>query len=102
MGFRRITVRVTPELHERAARAADDGNVSLNTLVVEAVEAYVSVHTPAMERWPLAELSALLAPAADAADLTADDVQRHLREVRRRIWAERYEAAARSGGTEAG
>ncbi len=49
---------------------------------------------------PLPELSALLAPAADADDLTEHELLRHAREVRQRIWQERYEQMMRAQAEE--
>jgi hypothetical protein len=42
------------------------------------------------ERFPLKELSALLAPAAQTKGLTEEEMIRHVKEARRRIWQERY------------
>ncbi|MDY7075878.1 MAG: hypothetical protein SXV54_03035 [Chloroflexota bacterium] len=43
------------------------------------------------ERLPLRELGALLSPAAEAAELAEEELLHHARQVRRRIWQERYE-----------
>jgi hypothetical protein len=42
-------------------------------------------------RYPLKELSDLLAPAAQAKGLTEEELMRHVKEARRRIWQERYQ-----------
>jgi len=42
-------------------------------------------------RFPLKELSDMLAPAAQAKGLTEEELMRHVREARRRIWQERYQ-----------
>lgn len=96
---KRITLRVPPELHQQLGQLATDRSVSLNTLAVEALAAYAEAMTAGQGRFPLQELSALLAPAAEAADLTEEELLRHARQVRRRIWQERYEKAIQSRPT---
>jgi len=41
-------------------------------------------------RFSLRELSDLLAPAAQTKGLTEEEMMRHVKEARRRIWQERY------------
>lgn len=96
MQVKRITIRVPPELHQQLGRLAADRSVSLNTLAVEALEAYTEALAAGQERFPLRQLGALLAPAAEAADLTEEELLHHARQARRRIWQERYEEAVRS------
>ena len=96
MQVKRITIRVPPELHRRLRELAADRSVSLNTLAVEALQAYAETHAAGRGRFPLKELSALLAPAAEAAELTEDELLHYVRQVRRRIWEERYEKVVRS------
>ncbi len=96
MEVKRITIRVPPELHRRLTRLAAGRSVSLNRLAVEALEAYAEALARDQERLPLKELGALLAPAAEAADLTEEELLQAVREVRRRIWQERYEKTVRS------
>jgi len=96
MQVRRITIRVPPELHQQLSRLAASQSVSLNALAVEALEAYAEALAAGLERFPLRELSALLAPAAEAADLTEEELLHYARHVRRRIWQERYEKAVQS------
>lgn len=93
MDVKRITVRVSPDLHGRLGELASDRSVSLNTLVVEALETYAEAAAADHEQFPLRQLAALLAPAAEAADLTEEELLSHAREVRRRIWKERYQQA---------
>ena len=93
MDVKRITIRVPPELHQQLRQVAADRLLSLNTLAVRALEAYVEAQTADQQRLPLRELSALLAPAAQAAELTEEDLLHYARQVRRRIWQERYEKA---------
>jgi hypothetical protein len=100
MDVKRITVRVEPGVHERASRLAAERGVSLNTFVTEAIEAFVELGTADGDRWPFAALGGLLVPAADAAGLNEDDLQRHVREARTRIWHERYEAVLGHARTE--
>jgi len=88
---KRITIRVSPALHRQLHQTAADQSVSLNTLAVRALETYVEETSADRERLPLRELSALLAPAVEAAELTEEELLRHARQVRRRIWQERYE-----------
>jgi len=96
MQVKRITIRVPPELHRRLRELAADRSVSLNTLAVEALQAYAETQAIGGERFPLKELSALLAPAAEAAELTEEELLHYVRQVRRRIWEERYEKAVRA------
>lgn len=96
MAFKRITVRVTPELHRRLSRAAARHQVSLNRFVAEALEASIRQEESVAGRARLRELSALLAPAAEASGLTEEELLKHVREVRRRIWKERYEEATQA------
>jgi len=96
MEVKRITIRVPPELHRQLGQLASSRSVSLNTLAVEALEAYAEALVADREHLPLRQLSALLAPAAEAADLTEEELLRYARQVRRRIWQERYEKAVRS------
>jgi predicted transcriptional regulator len=91
MEAKRITIRVSPKLHKRLARAAHGKSVSLNSLAVKALEEYIAVHSQQDERLALRELGDLLAPAAEAEELTEEELLRHARQVRQRIWRERYE-----------
>jgi predicted transcriptional regulator len=104
MQAKRITIRVSPKLHKRLAHAANGESVSLNSLAVKALEEYIAAHTPQAERRALRELGDLLAPAAEAEELTEEELLRHARQVRRRIWQERYEKAiqANSGPSQTG
>ena len=90
---KRITIRVSPTLHRRLHKAADAQEVSLNKLAVRALETYVEETKTDQERLPLRELNALLAPAAESTELTEEELFQHARQVRRRIWQERYEKA---------
>ncbi len=85
--IRRITLRVPDQLHEALAQAADEREVSLNQLAVEAL-AHFLVHERG--RYPLKELSVLLAPAARSKKLDEQALSRRVKEARRRIWRERY------------
>jgi len=93
---KRITIRVPPALHGRLHQAAADESVSLNTLAVRALQAYVQSHAADRERLPLRELSAFLSPAAEAAELTEEELLHYARQVRHRIWQERYEKAVQA------
>ena len=64
MSVKRITIRVSPELHAQLTEVAAERHVSLNQLAIEALEAYVLNRAAEQGRLPLRELSALLAPAA--------------------------------------
>lgn len=90
MSVKRITIRVSPTLHRQVLQAAAERTLSLNQFVVEALEAYLRQQASRKSPWPLQELSALLAPAAEAQGLTEEDLLTHLKEIRRRIWEERY------------
>lgn len=100
---RRITLRVPPQLYQALTQAAVERDVSLNHLAVEALELYLVQEKElalsrspersegeAKGRFPLQELSDLLAPAAQARGLTEEEMMRHVKEARRRIWYERY------------
>lgn len=87
---KRITIRVAPELHQRLNQLATNQDVSLNTLAVNALEAYTTPKDRSTFL-PLQELSALLARIADADSLTEAEVQQQARETRQRLWHERYE-----------
>jgi len=93
---KRITIRIPPALHRRLHDTAVDQSVSLNTLAVKALEAYVESPTADPDRLPLRELGALLTPVAEAAELTEEELLDHARQVRRRIWKERYEKAVQA------
>ncbi len=95
MAIKRITIRVPPTLHQRLQQAAVSRSVSLNTLAVRALEMYVAARPTDRDQLPLQELSALLTPAAEAAALTEEELLALARQVRRRIWQERYEQAVR-------
>jgi len=85
--IRRITLRVPSRLHRTLIQVAGERDTSLNRLVIEALERYV---VQERGRFPLKELSDLLAPAAQAKGLTEEEIMRHVKEARRRIWQERY------------
>ena len=93
--IRRITLRVPPQLHQALAQVAAERDVSLNHLAVEALELYLVQEkelalSEAKGRFPLKKLGDLLAPAAQARGLTEEEMMHHVKEVRRRIWQERY------------
>jgi predicted transcriptional regulator len=96
--IRRITIRISPALYRQLHKAADQEEVSLNVLAVKALETYVDKPVTERQHLPVMELSALLAPAAQAAEITEEDLLRHARQVRRRIWQERYERAVQAVG----
>ncbi len=96
MDIRRITIRVSPELHEQAFQAATQEHVSLNQLVTRVLESYVLRKRGETERFPLRELGVLLAPTAQASELSEEELMAHVRDVRKRIWKERYEAAVQA------
>lgn len=85
--IRRITLRVPSQLHQALIQAAAERDLSLNRLAVEVLELYVIQEKG---RFPLKELSNLLAPAAQTKGLTEEEMMRHVKEARRRIWQERY------------
>ena len=85
--IRRITLRVPSQLHQALIQAAAERDLSLNRLAVEALELYVIQEKG---RLPLRELSDLLAPVAQTRGQTEEEMMRHVKEARRRIWQERY------------
>ncbi len=96
MEVKRVTIRLTPALHRQLRQAATDQSRSLNSLAVQALEDYVQVHAEQQSRLPLRQLAAFLAPAAEASDITEEELLQHARRVRRRIWQERYEKAVQA------
>lgn len=97
MEVKRVTIRLTPALHRQLRQAATDQSLSLNSLAVQALEDYVQVHAEQQQsRLPLRQLAAFLAPAAEASDITEEELLQHARRVRRRIWQERYEKAVQA------
>jgi len=87
---KRITIRVPAPLHKALTHAASDRNTSLNQLAVEALKQYLATLKGQAGPFPLKELSDLLTPAAQAKGLTEEELIRHVKEARRRIWEERY------------
>ena len=96
MEAKRMTIRIPPALHRQLHQAAAERSVSLNTLAVKALEVYVEAQAADRGRLPWRELSAVLAPAAEAAELTEEELLHYARQVRRRIWQERYEKAVQA------
>jgi predicted transcriptional regulator len=96
MEVKRVTIRLSPALHRQLRQAAIDQSLSLNSLAVQALEDYVQVHAEQQNRLPLRQLAAFLAPAAEASDITEEELLQHARRVRRRIWQERYEKAVQA------
>jgi len=90
MTIRRITIRVPDVLHSELEACASAENVSLNTLAMRALETYMQERAVQAGRWPVAELGALLAPAAVANDIDEGNLLAHARRVREQIWRERY------------
>lgn len=89
MAVKRITLRVSPELHEHLIQLSTQQDKSLNTLAVEALESYAEK----AGRIPLQKMSDLLAPAAEADNISEEELLDHARSVRKQIWQERYEKA---------
>jgi len=87
MSVKRITIRVSPALHQQLVRISAEQEMSLNTLAVEALESYAAQEG----RIPLQKLSDILAPAAEAGNIGEEELLKHARAVRQRIWRERYE-----------
>lgn len=85
--IKRITLRVPSQLHQALTQVAAEQDVSLNHLAIEALELYL---VREKGRFPLKELSDLLAPAAQTKGLTEEELMRHVKEARQRIWQERY------------
>jgi len=89
---RRVTIRMPKQLHRALSRVAAESDVSLNQLAVEAFHEYLNGQAT-QGKFPIAELSRLLAPSARARNLRESDVARHVKEARRRVWKERYQPA---------
>jgi predicted transcriptional regulator len=92
MPVKRITIRVSPELHQQLVRISAEQDKSLNTLAVEALETYAIQ----AGRFPLQQISDILAPAAEAGDINEEELLAHARSVRQRIWRERYEKSVQA------
>ena len=65
-------------------------------MAAKSLETCGEAHERDEEHLPLREVSVLLAPAAEATELGEEDLLCFVREVRRRIWQERYEEAVRA------
>ena len=87
MPVKRITIRVSPELHQQLVQISAEEDKSLNTLAVEALESYAVQ----AGRFPLQKISDILAPVAKAGEISEDELLEYARSIRRRIWRERYE-----------
>lgn len=92
MADKRITIRVSPELHQQLIQISAEQDKSLNTLAVEALESYAIQ----AGRFPLQKISDILAPAAEAGEITEDELLAQARAVRQRFWQERYEKAVQA------
>jgi CRISPR/Cas system-associated protein Csm6 len=88
MSVKRITIRVSPKLHEQLIDLAQASSKSLNTVAVEALESFAASQTE--EAVPLQQLSYLLSPVADAEQISEEELLAHARVIRERIWHERY------------
>lgn len=89
-GIKRITIRVPADLHKALTHAALDRDISLNQLAVEALEQHLVALKGKEGHFPIKELSNLLAPAAQVKGLTEEELIRHAKEARSRIWQARY------------
>lgn len=89
MDVKRITIRVSPELHKQLVRLSTEQDKSLNTVAVEALETYAEN----AGRLPLQKISDLLSPAAESNNISEEELLEHARSVRKRIWQERYQKA---------
>jgi predicted transcriptional regulator len=87
MAVKRITIRVPQKLHQQLTQISSEQDKSLNTLAVEALESY----TIQAGRFPLQQLSDILAPAAEAEGISEEELLELASTVRQHIWKERYE-----------
>ncbi len=87
---KRMTIRLSPKLHSRLVYVANHEAKSLNTIAIEALEAYAEKQAAAEDRLPLDELSVFLAPAALSDGIEEGELLEYARDVRQRIWQERY------------
>jgi hypothetical protein len=92
MAIKRITIRVPFELHQQLIEIGAEQDKSLNTVAVEALEKYAEK----AGQLPLQKMSDLLAPAAEAANISEEELLEHARQVRQRIWQERYQKAVQA------
>ncbi|RMF89510.1 MAG: toxin-antitoxin system HicB family antitoxin [Nitrospinota bacterium] len=86
--MKRITLRVPSSVHHALTQLAAKRHVSLNTLALEALQRYIAQEK---RRFPFKELSDVLVPAAQAQGLTEEEIQHQIKEMRRRLWQERYQ-----------
>ncbi|MCA9973794.1 MAG: toxin-antitoxin system HicB family antitoxin [Anaerolineales bacterium] len=100
MDIKRITIRLSPELHESLLQAANEAGISLNSLAVEALQTYVARQIRQMDRFPIGELADLLAPAAEASGLDEAELLQHAKVIRERLWHERYMAEVQNAVNE--
>ena len=87
---KRMTIRLSSKLHSQLVHVAKHEDRSLNTIALEALEAYAEKQEAQEGRLPLGELSALLAPAAISEGIEEVELLEYARDVRERIWKERY------------
>ena len=87
---KRMTIRLSSKLHSQLVHVAKHEDKSLNTIAIDALEIYAEKQEAKEGRLPLDELSTLLAPAALSAGIEEAELLEHVRDVRQRIWKERY------------
>ena len=92
MPVKRITIRVSPELHQQLVQISAEQDKSLNTLAVEALESYAVQ----AGRFPLQKISDILAPVAMAGEISEDELLEYASSIRQRIWRERYEKSVQA------
>ncbi|MFZ0545286.1 MAG: hypothetical protein WAM60_07600 [Candidatus Promineifilaceae bacterium] len=84
----KATNRVAQELHQQLTRLSSEQDKSLNTLAIEAQESY-TIQAGQLPLQKLSEkLSDILSPAAEAGEISEEELLEHARIVRQRIWKE--------------
>ncbi len=86
-----LTVRLVPEDLEQLRELAEElgvGPAVLARILIR--QGLKSLSSTSQARFPLKELSELLAPAAQAEGLTEEELLEEVRAVRRKIYEERY------------
>lgn len=91
-----LTVRLIPEDLERLRKLAEElgvGPAVLARILIR--QGLKSLSSTSQARFPLKELSALLAPAAQAQGLSEEELLEEVKAVRRELYEERYASSGK-------
>lgn len=89
-----LTVRLVPEDLERLREVAEELGIGpavlARILIRQGLKSLSYSSSQAQRRFPLRELSELLAPAAQAQGLSEEELMEEVKAVRRELYKERY------------